>query len=369
MAFAQKWLTRLFLWIANAKSNWQFPMLYKNIDGNNMGWETLTGVIKYYLFYAGPFIFGLTVFILFFCFSKKDFLKNMWNYLKSDRNMFIIFLCFATFFSISEIFPRFPGIALLPDRSWVFTGIFFSIFLFAFIRIEERLNLNFKKIYISLFFLYFVGISGAIYINYQKSFLITQEELRSANWIKKNLPDNRLIFSYKQNFIEFYSESTNISITKDLYFGNDLKKTELFIEKRLPKILTAEEDEYFIKYRDYMGEKINEINASLNNNETNSYKKIETTTSFAKDIIKISGDFINGLPPSNSPHKNAYIYFSKAEPRNPYLQRPYEKNRSVAENDIFIFDIYPEKFQRIYQANNEEVIIWKILFTPLEKNN
>jgi len=202
-----------------------------------------------------------------------------------------------------------------------------------------------------------------------KNHLITQEELRSANWIKKNLPDNRLIFSYKQNFIEFYSESTNISITKDLYFGNDLKKTELFIEKRLPKILTAEEDEYFIKYRDYMGEKINEINASLNNNETNSYKKIETTTSFAKDIIKISGDFINGLPPSNSPHKNAYIYFSKAEPRNPYLQRPYEKNRSVAENDIFIFDIYPEKFQRIYQANNEEVIIWKILFTPLEKNN
>ena len=50
----------------------------------------------------------------------KDIIRRYFYY----KELAVILMSFLAFFAIAEILPRFPGIAMLPDRAWIFTGIF-----------------------------------------------------------------------------------------------------------------------------------------------------------------------------------------------------------------------------------------------------
>src|SRR3989338_3354584 len=107
--------------------NFLFPQQYVNIDGNQMGWGDFFGVVKYYLFYIGPAL--LVTFFIILCHIKDNTVRALFR----TRESKVLIGIFLVFFTIAEILPRLTGIALLPDRAWVFAGmiaLFFLITLF-----------------------------------------------------------------------------------------------------------------------------------------------------------------------------------------------------------------------------------------------
>jgi len=56
----------------------------------------------------------------------------------------------------------------------------------------------------------------------------------------------------------------------------------------------------------------------------------------------------------------SYIYYAKTSEKNIYASRPYfEKDKNIL-IDSFPFDNFPDRFQRIYIAPNNAVIIWQV---------
>ena len=104
--------------LQNFQTNFLFPEHYVNVDGNEMGWGDLFGVGKYYLFYIGP-----ALLLLFFA-AVLERKKTSWKSSFFSTDTLPITLSFLVFFLLAEILPRLFNIALLPDRAWVFAGIF-----------------------------------------------------------------------------------------------------------------------------------------------------------------------------------------------------------------------------------------------------
>jgi hypothetical protein len=285
--------------------NFLFPAYYINIDGNDMGWSNMVGVLKYYIYYIGPVILLLLAASAFFFIFNDKFRVFIKKRIYDSSAFMIIFLNFLIFFSISELFPRFFNIAILPERSWIFGGIFSFGFIFLlFDFFEDRL----KYFYLTLVLLTLVSIGGAIYINSLKKYVIPYDQLASARWIETNLPQDRFIFYYaNNNLIKFHAQSEGIYVNQNFFCG----------------------------------------------------KNLTSLKGITFSISKIYIESIPFLPKLNYSDLKQYIYYAKPDQRNPYIDRPYIKTSNVS-CDNFVFDDYPEKFKRIY-SDNDNIIIWEIL--------
>ena len=330
--FGMHWIYKLApAFLEKAHFNWFYPAQYSNIDRNLMGWTSWSGIIKFYAYYVGPVLGLILLSFLILLFHKKfrSFAseKLFWNPALS-----IIFLSFLTFFVIAEVFPRFPGIALLPDRSWIFAGIFGYIFLFILLQYFSKIS---SKAIILFTMCFVIAISGTLYINYLKRYLISPLQLQSAEWIQTTLPENRLFLSYGyRGLLPVYAKSTVVNIPNQIYCENNYQSFE------------------------------KTINTLETSKRIFTVSPLSTVPSLSAPV---SNKYIYTLTPLSSlKEKSLYVYYSQVHTKNPYRNRPYSMKSWGIEpcpGGKFLFDQFPQKFERVYHLKDEfdEVIIWKVL--------
>jgi len=354
LSFLKSWALVLSSHVGT-KPNMLFPAVYTNIDGNNMGWSGFDGVFKYYLFYVGPLM--LILLSLTFCFfvkkinifqkmDKKTIPFIFYKLRKTPREIIILVSIFFFFFSISEIFPRLFGFAFLPERIWIFASISGFVFLFLTSRYWE------KSIFWSSLFLccIVVSISGAIYINKQKQYVLPEYKLVMSEWIKTNLPKDRIILSPgNKDLIRFHSQSDYYYLSREYYCNPKIRGVNdvwnLFETGIIPYVPTMEsmEKKFKEEFADFLFKKepINISNVSHLVNKY-SYQNISVGRRLAKEDLTSLG----------------FIYYYKEDEQNPYANRPYANNSTQC-NEI-VFDSHPESFQLVYN-DKERVKIWKII--------
>lgn len=372
--------------------NLAFPTSYLNIDNTVMGWPGLDGVIKYYAFHVGPVVV-FTIGVFLWLMIQQKFRKDFFSDFK-DMRLWVLLLCFLPFFAISEILPRFPNLALLPDRSWIFGGIFSLIFAF-FSLYKTRLP---KTLLLFGAFSVLITIGGAVYINNLKQYLITPTQLRSAKWIVQNLPPNRVFLSSgNKNLLPVYADSRLLKLPEELYCGDMRQFDSYFMQIEPDNFYNQQIENTPLELRADLDAILRKQNIDVAQTESVAQKKLILEESFqalVEQVQKDSGKLAQkpGLPlftpptgkvPALSkavpieniyrgeefnymlnPNDQLYIYYSKVDPRNPYENRPYTISTwgfdSCPNNTPFLFDRYPEKFQKIYDDHGQ-VIIWKIL--------
>jgi len=249
-----------------------------------------------------------------------------------------------------------------------------------------------------VFMLFFtVSISGALYVNYLKSYLITPAQWNSAKWIEKNLPKNRVLLSYgHKTLLPFYTTSTLIKISPEVYCSKNVQDfQDIMKEKTVQNSIMKTYYEPFLKsiettadnasmfYFDNTKTDNEKYANALSDNEImmtqianirkNLKEKVRTTTVFPLSRVPV---LFSPIPiedvyeqtmsdlETSSKHSPLFIYYSKQDKRNPYRGRPYTMltwGIDPCPDGKFLFDLYPDKFKRIYSINNEEVIIWKVL--------
>ncbi|MGB5018290.1 MAG: hypothetical protein WBO66_01020 [Candidatus Moraniibacteriota bacterium] len=324
---------------SNIHPNFLFPQEYINVDGNAMGWGDLLGVAKYYLFYVGP--------ALFLLFSVIPFIKkSVWSrYFLSPEGRFLS-LTFFLFFLIAEIFPRAIGMAFLPDRAWIFGGVFaLTFFPLLF---ETHIG---KNRYLLILFLigFSLNIGGALYINNLKKYIITNEQLASAEWIKSKLPGNRVIFTIESGrLLSFFSNSSVIQV-RDPNFLFDETSFEKEFQVRANPFSEADQKKA-LELLKIAVESFDTENAMANIHDTrailNQLELIEQAKSANEKMLQ-----------EKRPH---YIYYAAPSEKNPYIDRPYMKKVKNNE-DQFIFSRFPDRFTKIFSDEKNHIYIWKIL--------
>lgn len=294
--FIASWFIRIAPLI-NWHTNFLFPMVYVNIDGNAVGWGSWFGVIEYYAFYAGPAAFmTIGIFVSFLWSSElRGAVFEQW---RKSKEFFTLSIIFLLFFIIAEIFPRLFSVALLPERSLSFAGLFLLAFIPVYFKYSAK-----KHAWLTLLLIgaIFITCGAAIYTNSLKKYLITPAQVSSAEWIKHNLPKG-VFFAQTSNrtVITIFSQSQLIEIPDQIFY------TDISI-----------------------------FNANLK------------SFLWQQEV----------LPPKYQ--QPIYIYYSRASDKNPYANRPYFKD-TQSNPTAFVFDEHPDRFRRLYAAPNDEVIIWQL---------
>ena len=341
-------LKKIFSSLLQLEPNWLFPSRYVNVDGNPMGWGDFLGVTKYYLYYAGPEFFFLAL-ILLYLFLKKDFrLKTITSNVELATAAFI----FIVFFSIAEILPRLFSIALLPERSWILAGIFSLPFLF----VVFRSTLPYKNmVYWILILGFSANAAGAAYINNSKKYLITEGQMKSAQWINSSLPDDRIIYTFENGrLLQFYSGSKIHNVKDPNFYYDENIFEEEFNENQSRREKAFDDAEREITNTRKQLKVLEDLPVKNTgksilltlNEQITSLKRAVSALEFASKPLPKSGHF--------------FIYYAAPDPRNPYLNRPYYSKFIGQEEKIF-FDNYPEKFKRIYSDETNKIFIWQVL--------
>ncbi|MBP6889206.1 MAG: hypothetical protein KBC83_03490 [Candidatus Moranbacteria bacterium] len=333
-------ISKIFLnSLSNIHPNLLFPQEYVNVDGNQMGWGSLFGVAKYYLFYVGPAL-------LLLLFLLPTIKKHLWKeYLRSPEGVFLS-LSFLCFFIIAEVLPRAIGIAFLPDRAWIFSGVFaLGFFLPLF---KTRIGGN--KLVLIFFLLGFsANIGAAIYINTLKKYLIPSEQLASAEWIKTHLPQERIIFTAESSrLLKFFSNSQVVSI-KD---PNFLFDESVFAEKsetRQDVSITSEKKAA-----------IESLQISVNNLDLESALSDIQKTKKLLEKIEILEEEKQGKEQIQNKKYTHYVYYAAPNKKNPYADRPYMDKKPEREMEM-IFNKHPEKFKLLYSDEKNQIFLWEIL--------
>lgn len=325
--------------LLNSQPNLLFPQYYVNIDGNQMGWGDFFGVAKYYLFYIGPSL--LLTFVILLYYIKNKVVRP---FLFSHEGK-ILTSTFLVFFIIAEILPRLTGIALLPDRAWVFAGtmaLFFLIPLFS-------LPIGKNRFFLWLIILGFsANIAAAVYINTLKKYMITDQQLVSAAWINANLPNNRTVFTVESGrLLSFFSGSSVIKIKDPNFLFDETVFEREFNVRQVP--FSEADQEKAIESLKIIVENIDTQNAASNvQGLRNILSQIELIEQAKNATEKMANE-----------NKSYYIYYAAPSEKNPYVDRPYIKKFEDKEGQI-IFNRHLDRFEKIYSDEKNHIYIWKI---------
>jgi hypothetical protein len=344
LIFVIFWLQNIYFSILHLQFNWLFPAFYVNVDKNQMGWPGILGVSKYYLFYAGPPLLLTVGIFCWFFFSRSSFRRYILRIVIDSSEAIIISLAFAVFIIISEVLPRIANIALLPERSWIFGGIFLSVLVMVIIKYLGDKNNSYSTLFV-IFML--VSVGAAVHINNLKKYVIPDYELQSVEWIKNNLPNGRIFLSVgNNNLLGFHANSVMYNMPANFYCDTKLMKPENLwgmLENINPLLLSQKNVAHQI---------VNDIEGYLTQTDLIDSKKLYEIidVNIAKSIekrIELREDI----------KKNVFIYYYKDDPRNPYAQRPYREMTTIC--SPLIFDINKDAYERIY-SDQDRVIIWRV---------
>lgn len=351
--FVFVWIKKITAIIITSSPNVYFPAKYINIDGNDVGWQGLFGVIQYYAFYFGP---AALVVAFSFVFLGKFFSSSP---LFRRRESFFLLTSLFIFFLISDIFPRLFNIALLPERSLGFASLFvLSLLPLLFLSLK-----NTPRVFASLFPFLIIGalcinIGAALYINTLKSYLITPAQLLSAQWIRTNLPANRVIFSSDNHrLLTFYSNSTVADIT-DLRFYSDKTITEkilrLSLQQKYPNTNTIR------KQLEAISDALADLSNSSRLINTDFQKSLQGESTRLIGTMQLVETELQSMQTKDQSQIRYYIYHAAPSKKNPYANRPYMQSENNQPTS-FIFDQYPERFRMIYSDKENEIYLWEIL--------
>jgi len=353
------------------KMNLCFPYRYTNIDGNQMGWENLGGVIKYYAYYAGPAVLFIIIsFIVFLMLSKK--FKKYFYKVVLIHGYAVVFSIFIFMFFLAEVFPRFGGMAMLPDRVWIFAGIstlVLTVWILDFININfnaERVFQNsiYKKYIVIYFFAIIISVIGAFYVNNSKRYLMTKEQIDSTEWIKENIPENSFFYSVGMRNLLAYHARSNIKFVDSKFFYDPDYFKSITDKKEKSKVICTDSDyKKLISNIDVLicdMERTKKKIIENNNLQVRDMAREELRKIFLSNKNDITNPCLNkNVTKSNAPSE--YVYYALPHSNNPYLHRPYLPSAwgfKMKKDKKFILDNYPEKISRIYEKDG--VIIWKM---------
>ncbi len=352
--FLANWLKRLNELITISSSlNLTFPLHYVNIDGNNVGWETLSGIFKYYAFYVGPTTgFVLCISLILFIFPAAR--TQLWEHIRKNQSITPLAGTFLLFFTLAEILPRFLNIAFLPERSWGFAGLFLIGLLPLIFRIlPSRQNF----IAIILIAAYLINAGAFLYINSLKKNTIPSSHITAMEWVKNNLPKNAIILAYgNRGMIQLHTQTETIDITNPKFYS-DISVFDSFINS--VKLEISDIDTIQANYLATTSLAIETIKKTPpeNRNELlNTLDIISTESIFFENKLRYSQKNKHDIPEE----KPLFIYYTRPNNNTLYSDRPYSRKKSD-ELVIPIFDTYPDRFQRVYSAADNEIIVWKFI--------
>lgn len=347
--FILYWIGRVYPLLSLSHFNLSYPLNYTNVDGMTVGWSTLSGVARYYLFYAGP------VFLVSILVAIQLLRKNLFSQIKfSERPEGVILLVSSLFFfCLAEILPRFFDIALLPERALGFAALFGVAFFFLWLPLLKTPSFHWLP-YV-LIFCFLINVGGALYINNLKQYLITPSQVVSANWMRANIGNKAVVMSYgNENLLRTHAQVT-VFKSDDLLFYVKRDSFDKLYQKAVFQHLDTETPLYdYIEDLDRLTRSIRFF--SETHEKASLISEITLVKESSDDILKVikkSGDF------PTLTQQEVYVYYASTSPNNPYAKRPYIVN--AQETPLFIFDQIPD-FKRIYSLPDEEVIIWQ--YTP-----
>ncbi len=358
--FLIAWIEKIIQNVIHLQPNLAFPATYVNVDGNAVGWGDWNGVVRYYAFYLGPLALLGILAIGWHVRQKRLPALFAAERTTSERAAFGFLVSILVLFLVmAEIFPRLFNIALLPERAMGFFG--FAVLGFVMIALADDTKQRWPSI-ITLLLITgaLVNAAAALYINGEKRFLITPNQIASAEWIRGSLPANRIILTGSHwNLIRFHSQTEAAIKIDDPRFYRDIRVFETS-RKNLP-------GEHQFYRRSF---------ASLITNLENSIKRISSLDPVTEKD-RISSDLLtndvliqNFLTSefSDTPTGNTgndpkiYVYYAKPNTENPYANRPYMKpSETVLPGDSPVFDRYSNRFRRVYTLPEDEVVIWELI--------
>lgn len=354
LAFTTDWTIKVITLIAQSHTNFLFPAQYVNIDGNNVGWQGFFGVMQYYTYYFGP-ASALILLSLPFIFRRT----TIRSCIKKQEVLFLL-LSLLLFLLISDILPRFFSIALLPERALGFVSLFLLAFTpFLLIELRDRATTpRYRFIPHILLIALFINLGGALYINSLKTYLITPAQLRSAQWIRSNLPQQHIIFSNDHHRLLTFYAGANV---------DEIRDPELYFDTHVL-------DEYLTDYTPKQVSRPNTIRTQLNDVsdsladlankqdpfETHFLLSVRNESARLENILASIEAEIILMDTSDTTPAKRYIYFAAPSDKNPYANRPYMM-RTTRQVEPFIFDQLPERFRRIYSDQENAIYLWEIL--------
>lgn len=351
--FLSAWMEHSLDLLGSIHLNLAFPATYVNIDGNAVGWGDGIGVMKYYAFYVGPAVF-LALAVLTTNLKVRSADDEYWKIVRKHKEFWILASAFLLFFIVAEILPRFMNIALLPERAWGFAGILLlAIVPLTFMHHPRRAH----GLAILFIIAALINAGGAIYINSLKRYLITPEQVTSAEWIKTALPAHRVVFTYGHSrLLRIHAQTPVINV----------ENPELYSDIRVfdDRYLKYQSDNRSLQRR--TTETITDLTADLDrlhelHVDTDAERLIQRLNQIALTASTLEQTIQHKLGQAEQAEDQFYIYYAETSSRNPYANRPYMKVESVKAEGGFVYDQYPERFQRVYALPRDEVVMWKLL--------
>ncbi|OGY37305.1 MAG: hypothetical protein A3E36_02145 [Candidatus Andersenbacteria bacterium RIFCSPHIGHO2_12_FULL_45_11b] len=335
-------------WAHIGEINLLFPASYINIDGRDVGWGNLTGVTKYYLYYAGPPVLLILFFTVFAIGKIKEYRRFLIDSLRSSPASKVILLSIIIFFSLSEIIPRLLNIAFLPERAWIFTGTFSMYLFISYIFYAKTIGkIASPALSLSLVFLTCISVGAALYINQGKVYSIPSNQLRAANWVKDNLPKNRIMMTTRNgNLLTFHSLSNTVLVDPQIFCAD---------QNGLNSIISKISQVQF-STTDTLPERspLEELRQYLNTNQKVSIQRVLELAqlSITSEHIPLAIDNVNL-------HHFLYVFFAKMDDQNLYGARPYFKTDPLNNCNQPTLNKYPNVFEQVYN-DDERIIIWAV---------
>lgn len=353
LSFVYNWIKKITAIIVTSSPNFYFPAKYINIDGNDVGWQGLFGVVQYYAFYFGPAAL-LVAFSLVF----------LGNILLSSplfrrRESFFLLTSLFIFLLISDIFPRLFNIALLPERSLGFASLFvLSLLPLIFLSLKNSQRALAPLFPLLIIVAMCINIGAALYINTLKSYLITPAQLISAEWIRTNLPTTRIIFSSENHrLLTFYSNSAVADITDLRFFTDKTIAEQMLGHSRDQKYLDTTS---IRKQLETTSDALADLSNSSRLINVDFQKSLRIESARLTDTISLVEAELRSIETKNSSQLRYYIYHAAPSKKNPYANRPYMQSENSLPTS-FIFDQYPERFRMIYSDMENDIYLWEVL--------
>jgi len=339
---------RQFLQFMDFHGNWLFPARYTNIDGNVVGWSGLTGIIKYYGYYVGPFVLTCTLVGLHWFTSKPNRLALLKKVGACAPTLTVLIGLGATL-GVAEILPRIYNISILPERSWLYAQVFYVFFIAIYAHIYIPLQ---KKVPLILLLCIVVNSGGALFINNRKKYITPDYKQNSILWLKEKLPENSIFISASDVYLlRFHAQKNLVYVPAALL----CLKTREDIEKLFG----------FLDLAGYAGDQPldetvlfkNALAAYFINHAKATLPGIIAT--LEETAREASNRYQN--PRQVSQRYDLYVYYAKPHSLDPYAGRPYVKERTAfASCEYPSLDNFPTIFTRVYN-DEDRVKIWKIL--------
>lgn len=361
--FLESWANRVLQALLHLKTNLAFPATYINIDGNPVGWNDWWGVLRYYLFYFGSMasILGLWAVGIFIkhCLTRRLRLKSYQSLPESEcaPTHWLLASYILLFLILAEALPRLANLALLPERALGYLAFLLVLSaLFFFLYRQKPVHIFILGLALSASLL---NAGGALYINSIKQFLITPNQIASAEWIRGALPINRVVFTGSHfNLLKFHSQTASVMEVNDPLFYENLRVFESALT-----MLPSQDKRVETEYRTWLKLLGSETRTLEESAPASDWLSIRQATDRQNKILQSFQAWQETV--ETSPIQRArppvFVYYAKASEKNPYAKRPYAAIRHMTATPALIFDSFPDRFERVYALPGDEVVIWKLI--------